>query len=218
MCGLSLYKHITSEYINITRFEVGEFLKSQNNYQLTYNPFKVVNKPIVERFPNARHQIDLIDMNAVIQANSGYRYIYVQVDVFSRKCWLRKLKKKTASEVSLALLSCLEEMNTTPIMIQTDNGSEFKRQFNKVCEENGIKHIFSISHTPNQNAIVERKNKDVRKILRKFFLDNNTLKWHNILEEVQSNLNATYIQTIKATPSIRPDIINYGVRIMNPLL
>ena len=66
------------------------------------------------------------------------------------------MRNKTAKETSLALLS-VSEMDTTPIIIQTDNGGEFKSAYNKVCKELEIKHIFSKSYSPNQNAIVERK-------------------------------------------------------------
>jgi len=50
----NVYKYIISRYINITRNEVEEFLLKQNDYQLSSNINKVVNKPIVEKYPNNR--------------------------------------------------------------------------------------------------------------------------------------------------------------------
>jgi transposase InsO family protein len=204
---VSLYKFVSNHYINITRKEVGEFLTSLPSKQLTNDIHKVVNKPIVERYPNARHQADLIDMSNYVKSNYGHNYIYVQVDVFSRKCWLRPLKQKTAEETSIALLSVLNEMDTTPVLLQTDNGGEFKEKYDDICEQVGIKHLFTESHSPNQTAIVERTNLRVRKILRQYFLSNNTFKWYNILDKVQDNLNNTYLQVIKSAPNEiwRPD-------------
>jgi hypothetical protein len=44
--------------------------------------------------------------------------------------------------------------------IRSDNGSEFKNlQVEEYLEEEGIKHEFSTPYTPQQNSVVERKNR-----------------------------------------------------------
>jgi transposase InsO family protein len=44
--------------------------------------------------------------------------------------------------------------------IRSDNGFEFKNlQVEEFLEEEGIKHEFSAPYTPQQNGVVERKNK-----------------------------------------------------------
>jgi hypothetical protein len=44
--------------------------------------------------------------------------------------------------------------------IRSDNGSEFKNlQIEEFLEEEGIKHEFSAPYTPQQNGVVERKNR-----------------------------------------------------------
>jgi transposase InsO family protein len=44
--------------------------------------------------------------------------------------------------------------------IRSDNGSEFKNlQVEEYLEDEGIKHEFSAPYTPQQNGVVERKNK-----------------------------------------------------------
>jgi transposase InsO family protein len=46
--------------------------------------------------------------------------------------------------------------------IRSDNGSEFKNlQVEEFLEEEGIKHEFSAPYTPQQNGVVERKNRTV---------------------------------------------------------
>jgi len=93
--GIStFYKYVCSKYINVTRAECQDFLIKQKEYQLLYNPHKVVNKPIIAKYPNQRWQIDLIDMLPQVSKNHKYRYIFNIVDVFSRKVWLFPLKKK----------------------------------------------------------------------------------------------------------------------------
>ena len=142
---LSSYKYITSKYLNVTRKDVQNFLMSIPQYALTYNPYKVVNKPFVSLYPNHRHQVDLIQMGHE-NFNRNYEWIYVQVDQFSRKCWLRPIKTQSAEEARQCLLSVLHEMNTTPIILSTDNGGSFKDVFDQECEDAGIKHIFSNAH------------------------------------------------------------------------
>jgi transposase InsO family protein len=44
--------------------------------------------------------------------------------------------------------------------IRSDNGTEFKNsQIEGFLEEEGIKHEFSSPYTPQQNGVVERKNR-----------------------------------------------------------
>ena len=46
------------------------------------------------------------------------------------------------------------------LSIRSDNGSEFKNlQVEEFLEEEGIKHEFSAPYTPQQNGVVERKNR-----------------------------------------------------------
>jgi transposase InsO family protein len=57
--------------------------------------------------------------------------------------------------------------------IRSDNGTKFKNlQVEEYLEEEGIKHEFSASYTPQQNGVVERKNRTliymVRTMLREY--------------------------------------------------
>ena len=46
--------------------------------------------------------------------------------------------------------------------LRSDNGGEFTSdEFNKYCEEHGIKRQFSVARTPQQNGVDERKNRSV---------------------------------------------------------
>jgi transposase InsO family protein len=51
--------------------------------------------------------------------------------------------------------------------IRSDNGTEFKNtQVEDFLDEEGIKHEFSASYTPQQNRVVERKNHTLIKMAR----------------------------------------------------
>jgi transposase InsO family protein len=51
--------------------------------------------------------------------------------------------------------------------IRSDNGTEFKNsQVEGFLEEEGIKHEFSSPYTPQQNGVVERKNRTLLDMAR----------------------------------------------------
>jgi transposase InsO family protein len=51
--------------------------------------------------------------------------------------------------------------------IRSDNGTEFKNsQIEGFLEEEGIKHEFSSPYTPQQNGVVERKNRTILDMAR----------------------------------------------------
>ena len=51
--------------------------------------------------------------------------------------------------------------------IRSDNGTEFKNmKIEEWCDEEDIKHEFSATYTPQQNGVVERKNKTLITLAR----------------------------------------------------
>jgi transposase InsO family protein len=62
--------------------------------------------------------------------------------------------------------------------IRSDNGIEFKNsQIEGFLEEEGIKHEFSSPYTPQQNGIVERKNRTLLDMARTMLDEYKTLDW-----------------------------------------
>ena len=60
--------------------------------------------------------------------------------------------------------------------IRSDNGTEFKNmKIEEWCDEEGIKHEFSATYTPQQNGVVERKNKTLITLVRAMLDDYGTL-------------------------------------------
>ena len=64
------------------------------------------------------------------------------------------------------------------IKIRTDNGLEFKFcGFSEFCDHNGITHEFSIARTPQQNGVVERKNRTLQEAARTMLSECNLPKY-----------------------------------------
>jgi transposase InsO family protein len=62
--------------------------------------------------------------------------------------------------------------------VRSDNGTKFKNsQIEGFLEEEGIKHEFSSPYTPQQNGVVERKNRTLLDMARTMLDEYKTLDW-----------------------------------------
>jgi transposase InsO family protein len=67
------------------------------------------------------------------------------------------------------------EYNSPIVKILSDNGSEFKNmKIEDWCDKEGAKHKFSATYTPQQNGVVERKNKTLITLTRAMLDDYGT--------------------------------------------
>ena len=66
------------------------------------------------------------------------------------------------------------EFESSVVKVRSDNGTEFRNtQVEEFCNDIGIKHEFSSTYTPQQNGVVERKNKTLITLARAMLDD-----WH----------------------------------------
>jgi transposase InsO family protein len=64
------------------------------------------------------------------------------------------------------------EMDSRIKCLRSDNGGEFtSNKFMDYCNSNGIKIQFSIARTPQQNGVVERKNRTVQEMAQTMLMD-----------------------------------------------
>jgi hypothetical protein len=64
------------------------------------------------------------------------------------------------------------EMDSKIKCLRSDNGGEFtSKEFMDYCSSHGIKRQFSVTRTPQQNGVVERKNKTVQEMARTMLMD-----------------------------------------------
>jgi hypothetical protein len=92
----------------------------------------------------------------------GSKYGLVIVDDFSRfTCvFFFQDKSETQGILKRLLRRAQNEFELKVKKIRSDNGSEFKNlQVEEFFEEEDIKHEFSAPYTPQQNGVVERKNR-----------------------------------------------------------
>ncbi|GKB84487.1 retrovirus-related pol polyprotein from transposon TNT 1-94 [Tanacetum coccineum] len=90
------------------------------------------------------------------------KYILVIMDDYSRFTWVKFMASKDeAPDFIIKFLKMIEvRLNATVRNIRTDNGTDFVNQTLCSYYENvGISHETSVARTPQQNGVVERRNR-----------------------------------------------------------
>ncbi|GKD86799.1 retrovirus-related pol polyprotein from transposon TNT 1-94 [Tanacetum coccineum] len=93
---------------------------------------------------------------------NGKKYILVIVDDFSRYTWVYYLRSKDETPKIIKKFITQAQLNykAKVCKIRTDNGTECKNATLKAhYEKLGIMQQFSIARTPQQNEVVERRNR-----------------------------------------------------------
>ncbi|GKA09742.1 putative RNA-directed DNA polymerase [Tanacetum coccineum] len=100
---------------------------------------------------------------------AGNRYFFLLVDDFSHVMWVYMLKSKDEALGMFHKFRVLIE-NETGVKVKTlrtDCGGEFNSKgFIEYCDDTGLKHHFTAPYSPQQNGVVERRNRSVFEIAR----------------------------------------------------
>nr|GEY22558.1 retrovirus-related Pol polyprotein from transposon TNT 1-94 [Tanacetum cinerariifolium] len=97
-----------------------------------------------------------------VESVNGKKYILVIVDDYSRFSWVKFLRSKDETPTFIIkFLKMIQVRLNVPVRrIQTDNGTEFVNQtLRDYYEEVGISHETSVARSPQQNGVVERRNR-----------------------------------------------------------
>ncbi|KAJ9536225.1 hypothetical protein OSB04_un000591 [Centaurea solstitialis] len=108
------------------------------------------------------------------QSLAGRKYILVIVDDFSRYTWTKFLKTKDeTSSLIINFIKAVQVQLKLPVQtVRTDNGTEFKNTFLKSFYNSlGITQTFSAARTPEQNGVVERRNRTLLILLATHKID-----------------------------------------------
>nr|GFB88829.1 hypothetical protein [Tanacetum cinerariifolium] len=101
-----------------------------------------------------------------VESVNGKKYIFVIVDDYSRFTWVNFLRSNLeAPNFIIKFLKMIQVRLKVPVRrIRTDNRTEFVNQ--TLCEyyeEVGISHETSVACSPQQNGVVERRNRTLIK-------------------------------------------------------
>ncbi|GJR03552.1 retrovirus-related pol polyprotein from transposon TNT 1-94 [Tanacetum coccineum] len=116
--------------------------------------------------PSSKGRINLLHMDLCslmrVASINGKKYIMVIVDDYSRYTWTLFLRSKDETpEVLKDFLTMIQRnLQAQVISVRTDRGTEFlNKTLHAYFKEEGIEHQTSTPRTPEQNGVVERRNR-----------------------------------------------------------
>ena len=190
-----------------------------------------LNKPVINKFERKKiivnhideiHSCDLVDMQKYSRVNKGYKYIFTNIDIFSKYAWSFPLKTKTIKEIK----SCFQKIfnERKPKYIWSDQESSFfSKEMQQFFKDNNVKIYYT--HSDLKAVIIERFNRSLRELMMKEFVKNNNTVWYNILPDLINTYNNRYHQTIKMKPKnvnklnekhIKNTVYNYDITNKKP--
>ena len=190
-----------------------------------------LNKPVINKFERKKiivnhideiHSCDLVDMQKYSRVNKGYKYIFTNIDIFSKYAYAFPLKTKTIKEIK----SCFQKIfnERKPKYIWSDQESSFfSKEMLQFFKDNNVKIYYT--HSYLKAVIIERFNKSLRELMMKEFVKNNNTVWYNILPDLIKKYNNRYHQTIKMKPKnvnklnekhIKNTVYNYDITNKKP--
>jgi transposase InsO family protein len=162
-----------------------------------YHPHK--NIMMTERTLELLH-MDLFSPIAYISI-SGSKYCLVILGDYSCFTWVFFLQEESQTEETLKkfLRRAQNEFKLRIKKIRSDNGMEFKNsQIDGFLEEEGIKHEFSSPYTPQQNGVLERKNRTLIDMARTMLEEYKTSDrfWAGTINIACYSINRLYLHRI----------------------
>ena len=193
---------------------------SQELNKPTINKFE--RKKIIVNHINEIHSTDLVDISQYSKINKGYKYIFTNIDVFSKIAYAYPLKSKNIRDIK----PCFEKIfkNNKPKYIWSDKESSFlSKEMQQFFKDNNVKIYHTNSHL--KAVVIERFNRSLRELMMRHFTKNNNTVWYNILHKLITIYNNRYHSTIKMKPIevnksnekyIKENIYTYNKTSKNP--
>ena len=131
-------------------------------------------------------------MTALSNENEGYRFLLLVIDTFSKYGWIIPLKDKKGETVADVLKDIFKKRK--PEKLWTDKGREF---YNK-----DVKDLVELYSTENEekSSIAERWIRTIKEKMWKYFTDNNTYNYIDVLLDLVEDYNNTVHSSTKLTP------------------
>ena len=172
-----------------------QFMQSSKTLIATTAPYNVS-----VRAPMDRLNIDSI--GPLPPDYHGNTYIIVIIDVFSRFVELYAAKDATALSAAKAVVQWIGRYGI-PGEILTDNGTQYTAEIiTQLCDLIRVEHLTILPYSHEENAVVERANREVNRHLRAIVFDKKVKnEWSLFLPLVQRIMNSSVSASTGVTPA-----------------
>ncbi|GJV57411.1 retrovirus-related pol polyprotein from transposon TNT 1-94 [Tanacetum coccineum] len=132
---------------------------------------------------------------------NGKKYVLVIVDDYTRFGWVRFLRSKdeTPHAIEKFIVKTQRALNATVRFVRTDNGTEFvNKTLDGWFESVGISHETSVPRSPQQNGVVERRNRTLMEAARTMliFAKAPLFLWAEAVATACYTLNRSLVHTL----------------------
>ena len=113
-----------------------------------------LNKPVIYEFPRKKiifnhideiHSCDLVDVQQYSRINKGYKYIFTNIDIFSKYSWSFPLKSEKISDIKQYFQKIFKERK--PKFIWSDQESAFfSKEMLKIFKDDNVKIYYTNSN------------------------------------------------------------------------
>lgn len=121
------------------------------------------------------------------------------MDSMTKYASARVLHNKKASTIAAAFKEEILLRHGCPFEIVTDQGSEFREEFEKLLKTEGLKQVRIRRRNPKANGQVERFMQILKSTL-KIMCNDEPRDWQRHVSSVIFQYNVTYQETIKMSP------------------
>ena len=132
----------------------------------------------------------------------GRRYFLLLVDDFTRIMWVFFLKEKSEAFQHFKVVKTQAESESEEKLkcFRTDMGGEFNsEEFGFYCDKNDIKRHLTAPYSPQQNGVVERKNRTIMSCVRSMLKEKKLPLelWAEVVNTCVYVLNRSYTKSLE---------------------
>lgn len=201
----AMYKRVKELGIKLSRAEISDFISKQETNQVFHRRKVKHYYPLISYSPFSRVQIDLADVSQLTHWNSGVKFLFCCVDVYSRYAFVIPLKSKGENEVLSAFKTVVESIEAMrgfpPVEVDSDQEASFlSRSFKAYCEDKLIGQKLLPIDDYKGTAMVDAFIRTLRDLLNKYLMAYETKKYVDVLPQLVINYNTRVNQGIKSTP------------------
>lgn len=161
--------------------------------------------------PLDRLGIDL--MGPLPETSEGNRYLLVLVDYFTRWAEAYPLPDQQAETVARTLVGEFVCRFGAPLELHSDQGRQFEScLFQEVCRLLDICKTRTSPYHPSSNGLVERFNRTLASLIRKY-LDDHITEWDRHIPF----LTSAYRSTVHPSTGFTPNYLMFGREVTTPV-
>ena len=198
-----VYEEARRKYPKIKLKDVYDFMHKQRVYTM--------HRPIRKKFPRLANrpsglhtdwQADLAIFDQLTEHNDGYKYLLVCIDVLSRKIFAVPAKSKRSEDMIDAFENIFKlSEGILPHKLYTDRGLEFEaKRMKEYFKKKDIDK--RVVYSPDVHAsMAERANRTIKERLYRYFSEQNTLCWKDVIQKIIAGINESINRTTGVTPN-----------------